>query len=77
MYQHCGSATVLLRYAFQIALHSLWRERNERRHGSVPVPVAFLVRFIYRQVKNYCLSISAMGSQKHGALFQRWFASQA
>ncbi|KAF3573025.1 hypothetical protein F2Q69_00061105 [Brassica cretica] len=51
--------------------------KEEPRHGSVPVPVAFLVRFIYRQVKNNCLSISAMGSQKHEAHLQRWFASQA
>ncbi|CAF1738139.1 unnamed protein product [Brassica napus] len=27
----------LVRYSFQVALHSIWRERNNRRHGSQPV----------------------------------------
>ncbi|KAL0719833.1 hypothetical protein Bca4012_069157 [Brassica carinata] len=53
------------------------KERNERRHGSAPAPVATLIRFIDRQVKNNCLSISAMGNHKYGALLQRWLASQA
>ncbi|RIA05032.1 hypothetical protein BRARA_K00637 [Brassica rapa] len=65
----------LLRVVFQTSLHSLWRKRNERRHGSTPTPTASLVKFIDRQVKNKCLSIS--GNQRLGALLQLWFASQA
>lgn len=68
---------VLVRVVFQTSIHSLWRERNERRHGSTPTPTASLVKFIDRQVKNKCLSISVTGNQRLGTLLQLWFASQA
>ncbi|XP_013631555.1 uncharacterized protein LOC106428217 [Brassica napus] len=67
----------LVRVVFQTSLLSLWRERNERRHGSTPTPSASLVKFIDRQVKNKCLSIPVTGNQRLGALLQLWFASQA
>ncbi|KAF8093785.1 hypothetical protein N665_0378s0015 [Sinapis alba] len=67
----------LIRYVFQTSLHSIWRERNERRHGSSPMHSASLVKFIDRHVKNKCSSVSALGSQKTEGLLQLWFASQA
>ena len=66
----------LARFVFQATIHTLWRERNERRHGSNPMPTALLVRFVDRQVKNKCLSIDAMGNNRLEALLQLWFASQ-
>ncbi|CAN6936972.1 unnamed protein product [Brassica oleracea] len=66
----------LARFVFQATIHSLWRERNERRHGSNPMPTALLVRFVDRQVKNKCLSIDAMGNNRLEALLQLWFVSQ-
>jgi len=34
-----------LRYAFQASIHSLWRERNCRRHGETAIPAAKLAKF--------------------------------
>jgi len=40
----------LTRYTFQLTLHSLWKERNGRRHGEVPQAAAQMVRFLDKQV---------------------------
>ncbi|KAL1187774.1 hypothetical protein V5N11_005647 [Cardamine amara subsp. amara] len=47
----------LTRYTFQLTLHSLWKERNSRRHGDVATPSALLVRFLEKQVRNRISSI--------------------
>lgn len=41
-----------VRYVFQTALHSIWRERNRRRHGEDAVPPALMVKMIDRTVRN-------------------------
>lgn len=38
----------LLRYTLQVTLSSLWRERNDRRHGSQPIMAGPLVKMIER-----------------------------
>ena len=38
----------LIRCSFQVALHSIWRERNNRRHGSQPVLAGQLTSIIDR-----------------------------
>lgn len=41
-----------VRYVFQTALHSIWRERNRRRHGENAAPPALMVKMIDRTVRN-------------------------
>ncbi|KAL1220596.1 hypothetical protein V5N11_003304 [Cardamine amara subsp. amara] len=36
----------LIRYTFQLTLHSIWTDRNSRRHGEVATSSALLVCFI-------------------------------
>ena len=51
----------LTRYTFQLTLHSVWKERNCRRHGEAPAPSAHLIRFLDKQVRNRVSSIRELG----------------
>ncbi|XP_024011171.1 uncharacterized protein LOC112086470 [Eutrema salsugineum] len=42
----------LLRYCFQITLHSIWKERNSRKHGDRSRQPTQLIRFIDKGVRN-------------------------
>lgn len=46
----------LTRYVFQLSIHSLCRERNDRSHGATPTTVSVMVGMLDRQVRNKCLS---------------------
>lgn len=35
-----------IRYVFQSTIHTIWRERNQRRHEEYPLPVALLIKKI-------------------------------
>ncbi|KAG5390779.1 hypothetical protein IGI04_032320 [Brassica rapa subsp. trilocularis] len=50
---------VLLHYTFQITLHSIWRERNDRRHGETPMVVGSFAKMIDRGIRYWCLMVSA------------------
>lgn len=39
----------LLRYSFQAALHIIWQERNDRRHGETP-NMSQIIQFIEKQM---------------------------
>ena len=66
----------LFRYTLQVTLSSLWRERNDRRHGSQPIMAGPLVKMIERQVKNRCLSLRQMGDLKFSGALTMWFATR-
>ncbi|KAF2543375.1 hypothetical protein F2Q68_00031742 [Brassica cretica] len=66
----------LLRYTLQVTLSSLWRERNNRRHGSQPIMAGPLVKMIERQVKNRCLSLRQLGDLKFSGALTMWFATR-
>ncbi|KAL9840293.1 putative RNA-directed DNA polymerase [Arabidopsis thaliana] len=62
-----------LRYAFQASIHSLWRERNCRRHGETAIPAAKLAKFIDKTIRNRFSTIQRSGNTRlHGGL-QYWF----
>ncbi|KAF8046515.1 hypothetical protein N665_3652s0003 [Sinapis alba] len=54
--------TFLTHYALQASINSIWRERNERRHGGVPVTTSYLAKQIDRQVRKICLSFRQQGN---------------
>lgn len=39
------------RYLFQVTVHSIWRERNKRRHKEAASPPALLVKLIDKTEK--------------------------
>ncbi|XP_056843085.1 uncharacterized protein LOC130495667 [Raphanus sativus] len=67
----------LLRYTLQVSVHFIWRERNERRHGATPMAPSSLIKMIDRQIRNWCLTVSATGHKNYDTLLQRWFAVRA
>ena len=47
----------LARYAFQAAIHMLWRERNARKHGEAPSSQGTIIKFIDKAVRNRLMSL--------------------
>lgn len=68
--------TYLTRYAFQVVIHSLWKERNERRHGAQPIPAAALAKMVDRHIRNRCLSFREQGNLKLAAGLSLWLATR-
>ncbi|XP_010421785.1 PREDICTED: uncharacterized protein LOC104707187 [Camelina sativa] len=66
------SQKFILGYAFQAAIHSLWRERNGRRHGESSLTPEHLIKLIDKNVRNR-LSTLPGGQDK---LIQIWFAAR-
>ncbi|CDY72243.1 BnaCnng76680D, partial [Brassica napus] len=56
---------LLLRTTLQASVHSVWRERNDRRHGATPMNPTLLVKMIDRQIRNWCLTVTATGHNKY------------
>lgn len=66
----------LVRYSFQVALHSIWRERNNRRHGSQPVLAGHLITIIDRQIRNQCLIMDSKRIRSYEGALQLWFSTR-
>lgn len=64
----------LLRYAFQISIHSIWRERNGRKHGETPQTSAVLLKVIDKGVRNRISSLRMGGSRRFQRALMDWFA---
>ncbi|KAG7578924.1 Viral movement protein [Arabidopsis thaliana x Arabidopsis arenosa] len=54
----------LIRYTFQLTVHSIWKERNIRRHGETPTPSAHLLRGLDKQIRNRISSIREEGDMR-------------
>lgn len=66
----------LKRYVFQITIHTLWRERNDRRHGATPISVQALLKILDRQVRNKCLSFRQLGDFAYASSLRMWIATR-
>ena len=62
--------TFFTRYAFQVAVYSIWRERNGRRHGESPRNVQKMVQWIDKEVRNRMSTIRMMGDMKYDEGFK-------
>ncbi|KAL1220383.1 hypothetical protein V5N11_006007 [Cardamine amara subsp. amara] len=63
----------ILRYVFQITIHSIWRERNGRRHGEPETHHTYLTKIIDKQVRNRLSTIRAMGDWSLDKGMEMWF----
>lgn len=52
-----------VRYVFQAIIHSIWRERNRRRHGEKPSPEALLIKLIDKTVRNKFTIVQRKGDK--------------
>jgi len=55
----------ILRYVFQNTIHSIWRERNDRRHGEKPSRKEKFVKLIDRNMRNRLSTITMKGEEKY------------
>ncbi|KAL1217993.1 hypothetical protein V5N11_030938 [Cardamine amara subsp. amara] len=65
----------LLRYAFQIAIHSLWRKRNDRQHGEPATHHIQLTKYIDKQVRDRLSTIRAMGDTRFEKGMVMWLGT--
>nr|VDD20348.1 unnamed protein product [Brassica oleracea] len=66
----------LIRYTFQAAAHSIWRERNCRRHGGKQLPHILLAKIIDKNVRNRLSTIRRQGDQKMEKGMRMWFGTR-
>ena len=64
----------LVRYVFQAVVHSIWRERNARRHGEQERETQYLTKFVDKTVRLWLLSLQGRGKME-GEL-ATWFGSR-
>lgn len=68
--------TFIFRYALQATMHTVWRERNARRHGEQPKDINCLVRFVDRTMRLKLLSVKGRGQQYLEEGLIAWFEIQ-
>lgn len=66
----------LLRYAFQAATHTIWWERNRRRHREEQYPYSLLLKTIDKTVRNRLSTIRRQGDHKMEEGLQMWFSTR-
>jgi len=64
----------LSRYTFQVSIHSIWRERNSRRHGEKSRSASNLIRQIDKTIRNQLSTIKKKGDLRLEKGLQVWFA---
>ncbi|KAG7578526.1 Reverse transcriptase domain [Arabidopsis thaliana x Arabidopsis arenosa] len=67
---------LLLRYSLQVAVHSIWRERNNRRHGEAHIPAPRLSQMIGKTIRNKITLLRSSGNHKYADLLMFWFSTQ-
>lgn len=65
--------TFIFRYALQATMHTIWRERNARRHGEQPKDINCLVMFLDRTMRLRLLSLKGRGQQYLDEGLITWF----
>ncbi|CAA7019698.1 unnamed protein product [Microthlaspi erraticum] len=66
----------LARYAFQATIHSIWKERNARRHGEQPISPNLLAVLIDKMIRNRVSSIRMLGDRTYEEALHTWFAAR-
>lgn len=66
----------MLRYVFQNSIHSIWSERNRKRHGEQPSLSELLVKIIDKNMRNRLSTLKGGGCWKSAGGNQTWFESR-
>ncbi|XP_033148599.1 uncharacterized protein LOC117134396 [Brassica rapa] len=71
-----GISRFLLRYVFQVSVHTIWLERNGRRHDTVQRPPSLLIKFIDKQIRNRISSLQGRPGTAFNKAMADWFSSR-
>ncbi|XP_013650778.1 uncharacterized protein LOC106355352 [Brassica napus] len=66
-----------VRYALQLTVHTLWRERNKRRHGESAVTAPVLIKRLDKAMRNQFTVIRRRGDRDYEDAIGRLLASVA
>lgn len=66
------SETFIVRYAFQTLAHSIWRERNARRHGEQPNDEKKLIKIVDKMIRLKLLLVKGKGKRYLDEALIRW-----
>ncbi|XP_056855112.1 uncharacterized protein LOC130504523 [Raphanus sativus] len=70
-----GDTKFLLRYVFQVSVHTIWLERNGRRHGTVKRSPSIITKFIDKQLRNRISSLRGRGGTVFNNTMAVWFST--
>ena len=70
-----GKKRYCLRYAFQAAIHAIWRERNKIRHNEKALPIAAVMKLVEKGVRNKLSLLRTRKGWDKG--LQYWFSTRA
>ncbi|CAB78214.1 putative protein [Arabidopsis thaliana] len=65
-------AGFLARCILQVTIYTLWRERNERKHGASPNSSSRLISWIDKHIRNHLMAIKQSGDRRFDRGFQVW-----
>ncbi|KAF8089784.1 hypothetical protein N665_0497s0024 [Sinapis alba] len=71
-----GSNVFTNRYAFQTAVHTIWRESNRRKHREVPTPSYALELLIDKIVRNRLSLLRNSNNKRFGNIMLLWLGSR-
>lgn len=66
----------LLRYTFQILAHSIWRERNDRRHGEEPKNEQIIIKIVDKMIRLKLLLVKGEGKKYVEEGLNKWFETR-
>lgn len=70
------SEVFIIRYTFQALLHSIWRERNARRHGEQPRDELLLIKWVDKVIRLKLLAVKGTGPIYLEESLSVWFGSR-
>lgn len=66
----------IVRYMFQASIHTIWRERNRRRHGEVAVSAEVTIRRLEKHMRNQFTVIRRRGDTDYERGMEEWFSRE-
>lgn len=67
--------TFLIRYTLQAAMHTIWWERNARRHGEEPKSTTTIIQLVDKNVRLKLLAVKGKGRHFEEGLIT-WFGTR-
>ena len=65
-----------LRYAFQAAIHAIWRERNKIRHNETALPIATVMKLVEKGIRNKLSVLRRKQVKGWESGLQFWFSTR-